>query len=163
MDRSKFEQMMAASIKQVEDEIKKIEQNVQELKPSGGGSGGAGKLIHVEKPEDPNYFPGPRMQFGFDVVEAQRVALQPGDTLMITVKNDDLSQASVDALRMQLERVFPQNKVFIFAMGTSDDVKISIVSQTQTSYCSDCNCGKAEQAPIEDEHMKNLAKHAEGT
>lgn len=69
------------------------------------------------------------MQFGFDVVEVQRVGLQPGDVLMVTVKNDDLSQESVDALRGQLQTVFPGNKVFVFAMGTADEVNIAVVTQ----------------------------------
>lgn len=112
----------------------------------------------------------PGMQFGFDVVEVQRVGLQTGDVLMVTVKNDDLNQASVDQLRKQLQLVFPDNKVFVFAMGTSDDVQLSIVSQPEkegcstTNYCNDCNCGKKEAAtsPV-DEHMARLAEHAEGS
>lgn len=104
----------------------------------------------------------PKMQFGFDVVEVQRVGLQPGDVLMVTVKNDDLSQESVDGLRSQLQIVFPGNKVFVFAMGTSDDVQLAVVSQavgesygcnTPAGYCEDCNCGKKESklrpSPIE--------------
>lgn len=109
------------------------------------------------------------MQFGFDVVEVQRINLQLNDVLMVTVKNDDLSQESVDMLRNQLQLVFPKNKVFVFAMGTNDDVQLSIVSQSENpvaecspvGYCSDCDCGKKEQASEPaDEHMKNLAKQA---
>jgi hypothetical protein len=117
MDRSKFDELMAKS-----------EPPKQKL---------PGPLDEVERPEETGH-----MQFGFDVVEVQRVGLKPGDVLMVTVKNDDLSQESVNALRMQLETVFPNNKVFVFAMGTTDDVKISVVSQSEASYCSDCNCGK---------------------
>lgn len=92
--------------------------------------------------------------FGFDVVEVQRLNLQPGDVLAVTVKNDDLRQESVDGLRKQLELVFPNNKVFVFAMGTNDDVQLAIVSQTElpvascgpVGYCNDCTCGKKEQA-----------------
>ncbi|CAM6004864.1 unnamed protein product [Sphagnum balticum] len=109
----------------------------------------------------------PRMQFGFDVVEVQRVGLQPGDILMVTVKNDDLSQDSVDSLRNQLQAVFPNNKVFVFAMGTSDDVQLKIINdsnplaiQSNPGYCSDCDCGKKATSEAEDEHMKNLAKQA---
>jgi len=150
MDRSKFDEMMKKS---------------ESLLPP--------------KPKDPNQFedaPGrveeaSGMQFGFDVVEVQRVNLQPGDVLMVTVKNDDLSQESVDMLRKQLQLVFPNNKVFVFAMGTSDDVQLSIVSQGENpvaecspvGYCSDCDCGKKAQATeTDDEHMKNLAKQAAG-
>lgn len=95
------------------------------------------------------------MQFGFDVVEVQKVNLQPGDVLMVTVKNDEVSQDSIDGLRNQLQYVFPENKVFVFAMGTSDDVQLSVVSRPQMSYCDDCSCGKKEQSEAIEEVIKN--------
>lgn len=134
MDRSKFDEMMAKG------------------KPGNkDGTGGAGGIASTVRPEDVNH---PGMQFGFDVVEVQRVNLQPGDTLMVTVKNDELTQESVDMLRNQLQIVFPDNKVFVFAMKTVDDVQLSIVSQSENpvascgpvGYCNDCDCGKKERA-----------------
>lgn len=139
MDRKSFDDLMKMS----EDEIAKVLAS----EPPAPGQIAETFVEAVSQSQG--------MQFGFDVVEVQRVNLQPGDTLMVTVKNDDLSQDSVDALRKQLQVVFPDNKVFVFAMGTSDDVQLSIVSQatqenvagcSTTSYCSDCNCGKKEQA-----------------
>lgn len=139
MDRNKFDEMMIVS------------ESLVPLK------------IQPEQIEQPA-----GMQFGFDVVEVQRVGLQPGDVLMVTVKNNDLSQESVDQLRKQLQVVFPGNKVFVFAMGIGDDIQLSIVSQSENpiespqpvGYCGDCDCGKKAQATETDEHMKNLAKQA---
>jgi hypothetical protein len=145
VDRSKFDEMMAKS--------------AQKPEPT--------QAVTIE--DGPGFQPS--MQYGFDVVEVQRVNLQAGDVLMVTVKNDDLSQESVDMLRKQLQLVFPDNKVFVFAMGTSDDVQLSVVSQSQNpvaecspvGYCNDCDCGKKAQATeTDDEHMKNLAKQASG-
>jgi hypothetical protein len=93
-----------------------------------------------------------RIQIGFDVVELQRVSLQPGDALMVTVKNDDMDHASMNALRSALKDVFPDNKIFVFGMGTADDVKLSIIGQESVAktenvgYCNNCNCGKKERA-----------------
>lgn len=95
-----------------------------------------------------------RMQIGFDVVEVQRVGLQPGDVLMITVKSNDLDQETVEDLRLKLQTIFPDNKVFVFAMGINDDVKISVVSEQKTGYCDDCSCGKKEEALSEQENTK---------
>jgi hypothetical protein len=137
MDRDKFDALMAASSKQFDDAMAVIK----------------AKHDATQGPDEPA--PAPAMQFGFDVVEVSRVNLQPGDVLMVTVKNDDLSQESVDGLRKQLQYVFPANKVFVFAMGTSDDINLSIVSEAvgkpvdcadPVSYCSNCNCGKKESA-----------------
>jgi hypothetical protein len=134
MDRSKFDELQAISAKKAE----------------------SSQLADLPRPEDGNHT---GMQFGFDVVEVQRVGLTPGDVLMVTVKNDDLTQESVDMLRNQLQIVFPNNKVFVFAMKTVDDVQLSIVSQSENpvascgpvGYCSDCDCGKKEQATETDE------------
>jgi hypothetical protein len=98
--------------------------------------------------------PTPTLQIGFDVVEVQRVGLQPGDVLAVTVKNNDVSQEAIDQLRKQLQIVFPDNKVFVFAMGVQDDVHFAIISQTPAEscstspvgYCGDCDCGKKETA-----------------
>jgi hypothetical protein len=100
-----------------------------------------------------------KMTIGFDVVELTKVNLGPGDVLMVTVKNDDMDQDSVNGLRQALAAVFPSNKVFVFAMGTTDTVDMSVLSQEvvdavgkpldscgPVGYCSDCNCGKKEAA-----------------
>jgi hypothetical protein len=102
---------------------------------------------------------GGQLTVGFDVVELTKVNLGPGDVLMVTVKNDDMSEDSVHGLRKALGAVFPNNKVFVFAMGTSDSVDMSVLSQEvvdavgkpldscgSVGYCNDCNCGKKEAA-----------------
>lgn len=152
MDRNKFDEMMAKNKTMSKAQIDNIINDAVSL-PGAVGE---------EEAEVPSVDLSGSMQFGFDVVEVQRVGLQPGDVLMVTVKNDELTQKSVNNLRSQLQKVFPSNKVFVFAMGTTDDVKLSVVSQTPIGYCSDCSCGKKEAAQSEemDEHMRNLAKHA---
>jgi len=159
MDRKKFDELMAQSEKKIAEIQSKIESQHTKMEETFANAIGG-----VDAPER-----APGMQFGFDVVEVQRVGLTPGDVLMVTVKNDDLSQQLVDALCAQLQQVFPSNKVFVFAMGTSDAVELSIVSQSEIplancstgAYCGDCDCGKKERAQeTEDEHMKNLAKQA---
>lgn len=141
MDRDKFDAMMAPMAPKPYDG------------PSVPGAVPDGEPVRTEG-----------FQVGFDVVEVQRLNLQAGDVLMVTVKNDDLNQASVDALRRQLELVFQNNKVFVFAMGTNDDVQLSVVSQSENpvassspvGYCSDCTCGKKEQA-IGDSNAEQLS------
>lgn len=151
MDRKKFDELMAKS-EPLQETVSIPFKDLEELE-------------RLAKQNQENFGGDP--QFGFDVVEVQRVGLQPGDVLMVTVKNDDLSQESVDSLRYQLQQVFPDNKVFVFAMGTSDDVQLTVVNdqkplaiQSDPGYCGDCDCGKKEIVESDDEHMKNLAKQA---
>lgn len=93
-----------------------------------------------------------RMQVGFDVVELTQIDLKPNGVLMVTVKNDDMDHASIQALRDQLQSVFPNNRIFVFGMGTADEVKFVAVNQEAVAkpenvgYCSNCNCGKKERA-----------------
>jgi len=86
-------------------------------------------------------------------VTVQRINLEPGDTLMVTVKNDDISAFALDMLQKKFKEVYPNNKVFIFGMGTDGDVKLAVVSEPkkgyscdEINYCSDCDCGKKERA-----------------
>ena len=79
-------------------------------------------------------------------VEAVKLNLQPGDTLMVTVKHDEVSQESLNQLRKQIASVFPNNKVFVFNVGTDGDIKFAVVNEPKVSYYSDCNCGKKEAA-----------------
>lgn len=128
MDRDKFDKMQSMTGTPVEPQtVEEINKVLKELRSD-----------HEEPPTG--------MQYGFDVVEVQKVGLKPGDVLMVTVKNNDLDQDSIDALRSRLERLFPENNVFVFAMKTEDDVKFSVVTAKPVSYCSDCNCGKKEKA-----------------
>lgn len=83
-------------------------------------------------------------------IEVQRINLQPGDTLMVTLKNDYIEQESMVGLRNEFNKRFPNNKVFIFAMGSDGDVKLAVVSQPEKSYCSDCDCGKKAEGSKND-------------
>lgn len=79
------------------------------------------------------------LQIGFDVVEVQKVNLGPGDILMVTIKNDDVSQASAKQLQEALEGLFPKNKIFVLCMGTNDDVKFSVATKEEAEYCQGCS------------------------
>lgn len=93
-----------------------------------------------EKPMVPESF------FKITEMEIQKVNLLPGDTLMVTIKNDDIHQFALDSLRKQFLSIFPNNRTFIFGMGNDGDVKFAVVSQPEVSYCSNCDCGKKKAA-----------------
>jgi hypothetical protein len=79
-------------------------------------------------------------------VEVQKLEVLPGQVLMVTVKNDDISQDSLAELKTMLATLFPDNQVMVFGMGTSGDVKFALVNEPKISYCTDCACGKKERA-----------------
>ena len=94
-------------------------------------------------------------EFRLKELDVQRINLQPGDVLMVTLKHDDINQSSMEALRRQFKVVFPNNRTFIFGMGSDGDVKLAVVNEAPiVSYCNNCDCGKkelAEQAINENE------------
>lgn len=81
-------------------------------------------------------------------VEATKINLQEGDVLMVTVNHEDVNQASLSNLRDKFLTLFPNNEVLVFGMGPEGYVKFTVATNPKLSYCSDCDCGKKEQAQI---------------
>jgi len=88
-------------------------------------------------------------------LEVQKINLQPGDVLMVTVKHEDIDYSSMQNLRKQLNLAFPDNKVMLFGMGNSGEVKLAVMSSEPVApapslgYCGDCSCGKKERVEAE--------------
>jgi hypothetical protein len=81
-------------------------------------------------------------------LEVQKLNLQPGDVLMVTIRHDDVREDDLGGLRNMLRRFFPNNQAMLFAMGSEGYVKFTVASQPETSYtgyCTDCDCGKKER------------------
>lgn len=79
-------------------------------------------------------------------VEATKLNLQEGDILMVTVNHEDVSNESLAQLKNKLDTLFPNNQIMVFGMGSEGYVKFTVASNPKLSYCSDCDCGKKEQA-----------------
>ena len=87
-------------------------------------------------------------------VQVQKLNLQPGDTLMVTIKNNYIEPQHLAPFKKEFKRVFPNNEVFVFGMDSESEIKFAVVSQPEkpvdscapVGYCSDCNCGKKEAA-----------------
>jgi hypothetical protein len=94
----------------------------------------------LENPEAPLAMPYPAaMQHDYQLteIEVQKLNLQPGDTLMVTIKNDHIDHDSMNSLRAQFKKVFPNNQVFVFGMDSDGDVKLAVVSQPEPQYTTD--------------------------
>jgi hypothetical protein len=85
-----------------------------------------------------------------------KLNLEPGDTLFVKVKSDEVTSYALEALGEQLRETFPNNKVIVFGMGESDDIELTTVKDASyndcskpDSYCQDCSCGKKERAQNE--------------
>ena len=88
----------------------------------------------------------------FVEAELTKISLQPGDVLGVTVTIDELDDKSIQRLQKQLSDVFPNNKVMVFHLPHGDTIKFEAIEQpkldcsSEVGYCSDCSCGKKEQA-----------------
>lgn len=93
-----------------------------------------------------------KRDYQFTELEIQKINLQKGDTLMITIKHDYVENDQITALSNEFKKHFPNNRVFMFNMGTDGEIKFAVVSQEEKTvakeapvgYCSDCSCGKKE-------------------
>lgn len=83
-------------------------------------------------------------------VELVKLNLNPGEILAMIVKSDDMDGQTIGALKSQLSKVFPDNKVLIFGIGLGDSLSFGVISENKelsscatSSYCVDC--GKKEK------------------
>lgn len=89
------------------------------------------------------------MEFTFKEIELTKINLQPGDTLAVTIKSDELDQEIMDSIKTQLKKGFPNNKVMVYGLDPNGSVEFTSIASDQTqaqSYCTDCNCGKKESS-----------------
>ena len=95
------------------------------------------------------------MELTLREVEVTKLNLQPGDTLAITIKNDDFDTAALESFKKSIQSYFEGTKVIIFSIPLDHDIKFSVINDQQSvgcgtqSYCEDCNCGKKERAESE--------------
>lgn len=80
-------------------------------------------------------------------IEVQKINLQPGDVLMVTVQHEDVNEEALYALKNTLTGIFPDNKIMLFSMSSEGYVKFTVASQSQPqkNYCEDCDCGKKQE------------------
>ena len=81
-----------------------------------------------------------------EVVEvvATKISLAPGDTLIVTLKHEDVELEELRYLKKGFEKKFPNNEILLFNVGADGDLKFTVASQEKVSYCSDCSCGKKQ-------------------
>lgn len=78
-------------------------------------------------------------------VEINRLNLQPGEVLMVTLKSEETDMSFLSDFRNGIQKLLPNNKVGVIGLNPKDSLQITIVKPEETSYCSDCTCGKKEQ------------------
>ena len=82
-------------------------------------------------------------------VEVVKLNLQPGETLVLKIKSDEVDSFLLDSFKKSLKPHFPNNEVLILGMNPYDDIEFSTikteVASCGPSFCEDCNCGKKEQ------------------
>jgi septin family protein len=86
-------------------------------------------------------------------IEVHKLNLQPGETLMVTIKSDYVEQQQLQPFKDEFRRVFPNNEIFIFGMDSDSEIKFVVVNQSEKSvdsspkmHCNNCNCEKKEIA-----------------
>ena len=74
---------------------------------------------------------------------------KPGETLVVTLKSDDIDEFVIQALKSQLKSAFPGIRVMLMGIGLDESVRFAVMDQTGIgcgvdSYCIDCTCDKKE-------------------
>ena len=93
------------------------------------------------------------MELSLNQIDVQKLNLQPGEVLIVTIKNNEVTQENILPLRENLSRLFPNNKVIFLLLSEDSDVNLTTISTTDTksvsscdtgNFCNDCSCGKKE-------------------
>jgi hypothetical protein len=106
------------------------------------------------------------MEININEVQVQKLNLQPGETLVVTVKSDDINEDLIDGLKRGFGNAFPSNRVIVMGMSTADEVKFSAIKEineisscVNSNFCADCNCGKKQSLmplPLSEEDKQAL-------
>lgn len=86
------------------------------------------------------------MMLQFDVVELQKINLVPGEVLAVKLIGDDFDADTMQSLKEHLEMVFTKNKIMVFTMPKNSDIVFEAINSSPANVCSDCDCGKKENA-----------------
>lgn len=91
-------------------------------------------------------------------VEVTKLNLQPGDVLAVKVFADDINAHDLAGLRTQLQTLFKNNKIMLFALPSNGRIEMDVLDTKlprstepaspcaePMSYCNDCGCGKKER------------------
>jgi hypothetical protein len=83
-------------------------------------------------------------------IEVVKLNLQPGETLVVKIKSDEIDESFMEFFKKSLKPHFPNNEVLIVGMYASDDIEFSTIKDESAtscgpSFCEDCNCGKKER------------------
>lgn len=92
-------------------------------------------------------------------LEISKIALELGQVLVVKIFSDDTSQEDLAVLKGQLQSLFPNNRIMLFALPSDGKIEMDVLDTrepllmakepvslcaTPTAYCSNCNCGKKE-------------------
>ena len=88
------------------------------------------------------------MEIKLNEIEVQKLNLQPGEVLIVKVKSDEITMASLEGLSEGIKSYFPNNKVAVLAIGENGAIDLTVVKESGNvescaTVCANCNCGKA--------------------
>lgn len=61
--------------------------------------------------------------------EVKTMQLAPGDTLLVKIRDENISMDGLRALRENLEKHFPANKVLVFAIDVNSNIEFEVVKK----------------------------------
>ena len=93
------------------------------------------------------------MELQLNQIDVTKINLQPGEILVVTIKNDDVDSNAIKALKELFNDILPSNQTVILAVGKNDDIEFTSVKSIDMiksscdtgNFCQDCNCGKKEE------------------
>lgn len=62
-------------------------------------------------------------------MDLSAVTLNKGDTLIVTINSDNLTNKLVTSLKREFKKVFPKNKIAVIGVGASDRLALGVLTK----------------------------------
>jgi hypothetical protein len=88
------------------------------------------------------------MEINIKEVEVQKLNIQPGEVLVISIKTISLEEEDLADIKRSFEQLFPNNKVVIFSMTKNSKVEFTTIkdetANLNSGCCGDCECSETK-------------------
>lgn len=71
------------------------------------------------------------MEITLKEVEVQKLNLQPDETLLVTIKSDEVDMRTIEEFKRGFSQQFPNNTIAVIGVGLNDEVIYSTIKETK--------------------------------
>lgn len=71
-----------------------------------------------------------KMEIKINEVEVTKLNMQPGEILVIKIKNDHMDQSDLQLFKDGFKKLLPNNQVVVLGIDTSGDIQLTTIAKS---------------------------------